>query len=161
MGRRAGNGVQSRPTPTGGGNDRRAGNGVQSRPTPTGGGNDRRAGNGVQSRPTPTGGGNDRRAGNGVQSRPTPTGGGNDNFSGSTHKVTGQIPTPGPSPGSCSGMLSTQSIWLWKPKGLTFRRASGLWEIETPLLKDTQNLTLCRTHGRSRKLRGAQIRPIA
>ena len=40
-----------------------------------------------------------------------------------------------PAQGSHTRKTSTQNIWFWKPVGLTFRRAGGLKETETLLLK--------------------------
>ena len=60
----------------------------------------------------------------------------NYNCRGSTQGARGPSPTLGsPAQGSCTRKTSPQNIWLWSPVGLTFRRARGLWEIETPLLK--------------------------
>ena len=34
-----------------------------------------------------------------------------------------------------------QNVWLWRPVGLTFRRARGLWDIEIPLLKGSYKIS--------------------
>ena len=43
--------------------------------------------------------------------------------------------TSSPPWGPWTRKLSPQKVWLWRPMGLTFRRARRLWERETPLLK--------------------------
>lgn len=35
-----------------------------------------------------------------------------------------------PSPASCTGETSPYTVRLWRPVGLIFKRARGLWEIE-------------------------------
>ena len=42
-----------------------------------------------------------------------------------------------PTWGTCTRKMSPHNVWLWKPVGLTSRRARGLWETETALLKDS------------------------
>ena len=52
-----------------------------------------------------------------------------------------QRPTSGSSVQvSYMGKISSQNIWLWRPVGLTFRRATGLWEIDTPLIKGAHKI---------------------
>ena len=46
-----------------------------------------------------------------------------------------------PAQGFCTGKMSPQNVWLWRPVGLTFRRPRGLWEIETPLLEGIHRIS--------------------
>ena len=46
-----------------------------------------------------------------------------------------------PAQASCIGKKGPQNIWLWRPVGLTFQRARGLWETETPLLQGTHKIS--------------------
>ena len=60
----------------------------------------------------------------------------NYNCRGSPQRASGASPTSGsPGLGSCMEKMSPQIVCLWRPVGLTFRRARGPWEIETLLLK--------------------------
>ena len=34
-----------------------------------------------------------------------------------------------------------QNVWLWRSVGITFGRARGLWQTETPLLKDAHKIS--------------------
>ena len=52
-----------------------------------------------------------------------------------------QIPHWAPQPGSPMVERQIPNIWLWRPPGLNFRRARGLWEIDTSLLKDTHKIS--------------------
>ena len=47
-------------------------------------------------------------------------------------RATHWIPRP---QGSSTGKSHPQNVWLWRPVGLVYRRARGLWEKETLLLK--------------------------
>ena len=59
---------------------------------------------------------------------------GNYNCRGSPQGARGLSPTLGSlAQGSCAGKISPQNAWLWRLVGLTFGRAGGLWETETPL----------------------------
>ena len=64
-----------------------------------------------------------------------------------------------PAWGSCTSRQSSQNVWLWWPMRLTFGRPRELWEIETPLLNGSQNITCSGTQGRSSDLKVAWVRP--
>ena len=71
-----------------------------------------------------------------------------------------QAPHQSPQPGSfCTKKTSPWNIWLWRPVQLTFRRARGLWEIDSTLKGHAQNLTRFRTQGRNSNLKEAWVRP--
>ena len=44
--------------------------------------------------------------------------------------------------GSCSRKRNPQNIWHWRSVGHIFKRTTGLWVVETPLLKVIKHCTL-------------------
>ena len=52
-----------------------------------------------------------------------------------------------------------QNIWLWRPAGLTFRRARGMWGTDSTLKGGTQSLSCSMTKSRSSDLKEAWVRP--
>lgn len=65
-----------------------------------------------------------------------------------------QAPQEGsPERGSCTRKRSPQNIWHWRSVGLIFKRTTGLWVIETPLLKGI-NKTLHTVRLRGSDLKG-------
>ena len=60
--------------------------------------------------------------------------------------------------GSWTRKMSLQNVWLRRPVGLTFGRARGLWEIETPLLNGTHRIC-SRIQSRNSYLKGVWVTP--
>ena len=51
------------------------------------------------------------------------------------------LPLGSPAQGSCSGNMSSQNVWLWRPKGLALGKLRELWETEPVLSKDAQKIS--------------------